>query len=131
MYVYIYIYICIYTCVFMYICSHICYTYVYLYTYIYIHSYIQAADDDDETLNTYQQIRQIIKTDGASALYRGLVPVMVGAAPESAIQLTVFELVQRFLGGNSVPPSEPGVWVLVLAGMCAGTAQVVGACLYS
>jgi hypothetical protein len=89
---------------------------------------IQASDDGDDkqNLNTWQTMKSIVETDGVSALYRGLVPVMVGAAPESAIQLTVFELAQNLLRKSAgMSPTDSSILVVTVAGMLAGTAQLI------
>ena len=87
---------------------------------------IQAADGATR-LNTLQTIKKIIDEEGFLALYNGLVPVMIGAAPESAIQLSMYEFVlstlkhaQHIDGLASVP-----VHLQAMAGSVAGIATIV------
>jgi hypothetical protein len=61
---------------------------------------IQMATDDAVKKNTFQTLQYIVKTEGVGALYRGIVPVVVGAAPESAVQLSVFEFMKSVLLGR-------------------------------
>jgi len=55
-------------------------------------------------------------------LYRGLLPQLMGVAPEKAIKLTVNDLVRDKLTDKkgNIP-----TWAEVLAGGCAGASQVV------
>ena len=61
---------------------------------------IQMATDDAVKKNTFQTLQYIVETEGVGALYRGIVPVVVGAAPESAVQLSVFEFMKSVLLGR-------------------------------
>ena len=66
---------------------------------------------------------KVVKNEGAFGLYRGLLPQLVGVAPEKAIKLTMNDLVRSLLR-NSVTgeltfPRE------VVAGGCAGASQVI------
>jgi len=79
-----------------------------------------TGGDGVEALNTFQMIQLIARTDGVPALYKGLLPVMVGSAPESAVQLTVFELSQKALRSL-----DGSILQVVAAGMIAGCAQLV------
>lgn len=54
-------------------------------------------------------------------LYRGLLPQIVGVAPEKAIKLTVNDFVRdKFTINGQVP-----LWAEVLAGGCGGASQVI------
>lgn len=55
-------------------------------------------------------------------LYRGLVPQLLGVAPEKAIKLTVNDLVRDKF---SVEGQQLALWSEVVAGACAGGSQVV------
>lgn len=54
-------------------------------------------------------------------LYRGLLPQIVGVAPEKAIKLTTNDFVRdRFTTDGVIP-----VWAEILAGGCGGASQVI------
>ena len=59
--------------------------------------------------------RQVVRFEGFSGLYRGLIPQLVGVAPEKAIKLTVNDLVRDKL--TSKQGTIP-IWAEVLAGGC-------------
>ena len=84
----------------------------------------QSGQDGEAALNTLETIQQIARDQGVGALYRGLIPVLVGSAPESAIQLTVFTFAAEALRGAH-PGAEKSLLLVSVAGMIAGTAQVV------
>uniref|UniRef100_A0A1B0FNV3 Mitochondrial solute carrier protein n=1 Tax=Glossina morsitans morsitans TaxID=37546 RepID=A0A1B0FNV3_GLOMM len=67
-------------------------------------------------------IFKVIRHEGFLGLYRGLLPQLMGVAPEKAIKLTVNDLVRDKLSDKqgTIP-----VWSEVLAGGCAGASQVV------
>jgi solute carrier family 25 aspartate/glutamate transporter 12/13 len=66
--------------------------------------------------------KKVIRHEGVSGLYRGLVPQLIGVAPEKAIKLTVNDLVRdKLTNKNGTIP----LWGEVLAGACAGGSQVV------
>jgi solute carrier family 25 aspartate/glutamate transporter 12/13 len=68
--------------------------------------------------------RQIIKYDGYRGLYRGLVPQLIGVAPEKAIKLVVNDFLRDLFGAESAD-GEVYFPLEVLAGMGAGASQVV------
>ncbi len=54
-------------------------------------------------------------------LYRGLLPQIVGVAPEKAIKLTMNDFVRdKFTTGGQIP-----LWAEIVAGGCGGASQVV------
>ena len=63
----------------------------------------------------------MVRFEGISGLYRGLVPQLVGVAPEKAIKLTVNDLVRDKL--TSKQGTIP-VWAEVLAGGCVSTSRL-------
>jgi len=68
--------------------------------------------------------KQIIKYDGYRGLYRGLVPQLIGVAPEKAIKLVVNDYLRDLFGVESAD-GEAYFPLEVLAGMGAGASQVV------
>uniref|UniRef100_A0A6B2EDA3 Putative mitochondrial solute carrier n=1 Tax=Phlebotomus kandelakii TaxID=1109342 RepID=A0A6B2EDA3_9DIPT len=71
--------------------------------------------------NSWDCFKKVIRHEGVLGLYRGLVPQLVGVAPEKAIKLTVNDLVRDKIGNNGVVP----LYGEVLAGACAGGSQVI------
>jgi solute carrier family 25 aspartate/glutamate transporter 12/13 len=73
--------------------------------------------------NSLDCAKKVIKNEGFLGLYSGVLPQLVGVAPEKAIKLTVNDLVRGKLtdksSGNIKLPSE------MLAGGTAGACQVV------
>jgi solute carrier family 25 aspartate/glutamate transporter 12/13 len=72
--------------------------------------------------NSWDCCKKVIRHEGILGLYRGLVPQLLGVAPEKAIKLTVNDLVRdKFTDkqGNIQLAAE------ILAGGCAGGSQVV------
>lgn len=72
--------------------------------------------------NSIDCFRKVIRHEGFFGLYRGLLPQLMGVAPEKAIKLTVNDLVRdKFYDkhGNIALMGE------VIAGACAGGSQVV------
>ncbi|XP_042206783.1 calcium-binding mitochondrial carrier protein Aralar1-like isoform X1 [Homarus americanus] len=72
--------------------------------------------------NSFDCFKKVIRHEGVMGLYRGLVPQLIGVAPEKAIKLTVNDLVRDKLTDKkgNIP-----LWGEVLAGSCAGGSQVV------
>ncbi|XP_022211011.2 calcium-binding mitochondrial carrier protein Aralar1 isoform X1 [Drosophila obscura] len=72
--------------------------------------------------NSWDCFKKVIRHEGALGLYRGLLPQLMGVAPEKAIKLTVNDLVRDKLTDKrgNIP-----VWSEILAGGCAGASQVV------
>jgi len=71
---------------------------------------------------------KVLRHEGFSGLYRGLLPQLMGVAPEKAIKLTMNDLVRDKLREASLPGSLPGdlpLWGEVLAGGAGGASQVM------
>lgn len=67
-------------------------------------------------------LKLVVRREGVRGLYHGLLPQMVGVAPEKAIKLTVNDLVRKYRGncdGSISLGSE------IVAGACAGASQVM------
>ncbi|CAF2974606.1 unnamed protein product [Rotaria socialis] len=71
--------------------------------------------------NSIDCFKKVIRHEGVFGLYRGLIPQLVGVAPEKAIKLTVNDFIRdRFtLADGTIP-----FWSEILAGGCAGASQV-------
>ncbi|XP_050543004.1 calcium-binding mitochondrial carrier protein Aralar1 [Daktulosphaira vitifoliae] len=72
--------------------------------------------------NSFDCFKKVIRHEGVFGLYRGLLPQLIGVAPEKAIKLTVNDLVKdkfRKENGDLTVSAE------VLAGACGGFSQVV------
>lgn len=73
--------------------------------------------------NSIDCFRKVVRNEGALGLYSGVLPQLVGVAPEKAIKLTVNDLVRGWFTdkktGNMPLPAE------ILAGGSAGACQVV------
>lgn len=71
--------------------------------------------------NSMDCFKKVIRHEGVFGLYRGLVPQLIGVAPEKAIKLTVNDLVRdKFRDKGGIP-----LYGEILAGGCAGGSQVV------
>ncbi|XP_073817169.1 calcium-binding mitochondrial carrier protein aralar1 isoform X8 [Musca autumnalis] len=72
--------------------------------------------------NSWDCFKKVIRHEGVLGLYRGLLPQLMGVAPEKAIKLTVNDLVRdKFTDKQGYIPK----WAEVMAGACAGGSQVV------
>ncbi|XP_055923163.1 calcium-binding mitochondrial carrier protein Aralar1 isoform X2 [Eupeodes corollae] len=72
--------------------------------------------------NSWDCFKKVIRHEGVLGLYRGLLPQLMGVAPEKAIKLTVNDFVRdKFTDKQGVIPR----YAEVLAGACAGASQVV------
>lgn len=69
-------------------------------------------------------LKKLIRNEGFRGLYSGMLPQMVGVAPEKAIKLTMNDLV-RGIGKKKSKDGQIGLGWEVLAGSVAGTCQVV------
>ncbi|XP_064549474.1 calcium-binding mitochondrial carrier protein Aralar1 isoform X1 [Drosophila montana] len=72
--------------------------------------------------NSWDCFKKVIRHEGILGLYRGLLPQLMGVAPEKAIKLTVNDFVRDNLTDKrgNIP-----VWAEVVAGACGGCAQVI------
>lgn len=72
--------------------------------------------------NSFDCFKKVIRHEGLFGLYRGLVPQLIGVAPEKAIKLTVNDFVRdKFMDKKGNIP----LWSEILAGACAGGSQVI------
>ncbi|CAH0605615.1 unnamed protein product [Chrysodeixis includens] len=72
--------------------------------------------------NSWDCFKKVIRHEGVFGLYRGLVPQLIGVAPEKAIKLTVNDLVRDKLSDKK---GNISLYAEILAGACAGGSQVV------
>lgn len=72
--------------------------------------------------NSFDCFKKVIRHEGVLGLYRGLVPQLMGVAPEKAIKLTVNDLVRDKFYDKKGNISLHGE---IIAGGCAGASQVV------
>ncbi|CAJ0605535.1 unnamed protein product [Cylicocyclus nassatus] len=71
--------------------------------------------------NSLDCFRKVVKYEGLLGLYRGLLPQIVGVAPEKAIKLTMNDFVRdKFTKEGKIPFAAE-----VFAGGCAGGSQVI------
>ncbi|KAH9868521.1 hypothetical protein J1614_007593 [Plenodomus biglobosus] len=73
--------------------------------------------------NSLDCAKKVIKNEGFKGLYSGVLPQLVGVAPEKAIKLTVNDLVRGKLTDKSTGNIK--FWHEMLAGGTAGACQVV------
>ncbi|XP_036322720.1 calcium-binding mitochondrial carrier protein Aralar1-like [Rhagoletis pomonella] len=72
--------------------------------------------------NSWDCFKKVIRHEGVLGLYRGLLPQLMGVAPEKAIKLTVNDFVRdKFTDKQGVIAG----WSEIMAGGCAGASQVV------
>uniref|UniRef100_A0A2A6BZC3 HLH domain-containing protein n=1 Tax=Pristionchus pacificus TaxID=54126 RepID=A0A2A6BZC3_PRIPA len=71
--------------------------------------------------NSLDCFRKVVKFEGLLGLYRGLLPQIVGVAPEKAIKLTMNDFMRdKFTQGGHIP-----LYGEIIAGACGGASQVV------
>jgi solute carrier family 25 (mitochondrial aspartate/glutamate transporter), member 12/13 len=77
--------------------------------------------------NSWDCAKKVIKNEGFLGLYSGVVPQLIGVAPEKAIKLTVNDLVRGHFSDKSGK-----IWIPheILAGGTAGACQVVCSLLF-
>jgi len=73
--------------------------------------------------NSIDCFRKVIRHEGPTGLYRGLVPQLMGVAPEKAIKLTMNDLVRDTIRKNN--DQRLPLIGEVIAGGCAGGSQVM------
>ena len=72
--------------------------------------------------NSFDCFKKVIRHEGATGLYRGLLPQLIGVCPEKAIKLTMNDLVRDKLSSVS---GDIEFWAEIIAGGCAGASQVM------
>lgn len=72
--------------------------------------------------NSIDCFQKVFRNEGIRGLYSGVLPQLVGVAPEKAIKLTVNDLVRTHFTGEG---GNIWLWHEVLAGATAGGCQVV------
>lgn len=77
--------------------------------------------------NSWDCFRKVIRNEGALGLYRGLLPQLVGVAPEKAIKLTVNDLMRSLLRSRDSSGSGGKLSLAgeMMSGGCAGASQVI------
>ncbi|KAI8916150.1 mitochondrial carrier domain-containing protein [Gorgonomyces haynaldii] len=73
--------------------------------------------------NSWDCFKKVIRNEGVTGLYSGLIPQLVGVAPEKAIKLTMNDLVRSNLKDRKT--GEIPLWGEILAGCTAGGSQVL------
>ncbi|XP_011335783.1 calcium-binding mitochondrial carrier protein Aralar1 isoform X5 [Ooceraea biroi] len=72
--------------------------------------------------NSIDCLQKVIRHEGFFGLYRGLMPQLMGVAPEKAIKLTVNDFVRdKFMDKNGNLP----MYGEIMSGACAGASQVI------
>ncbi|KAI1884841.1 hypothetical protein AGOR_G00213990 [Albula goreensis] len=72
--------------------------------------------------NSFDCAKKVLRYEGFFGFYRGLIPQLIGVAPEKAIKLTVNDFVRdKFTTKDDTIP----LFAEVLAGGCAGGSQVI------
>jgi len=73
--------------------------------------------------NSFDCFKKVVRHEGFRGLYRGLVPQLVGVAPEKAIKLTMNDLMRDKM--THFNDGKLPLWGEVLAGACGGGSQVM------
>ena len=73
--------------------------------------------------NSVDCFKKVVRNEGFFGLYRGLLPQLVGVAPEKAIKLTMNDTLRQALRGKDEP--KLALWKEIIAGSCAGGSQVM------
>ncbi|KAM6986943.1 electrogenic aspartate/glutamate antiporter SLC25A12, mitochondrial-like [Aplochiton taeniatus] len=72
--------------------------------------------------NSFDCAKKVLRYEGFFGFYRGLLPQLIGVAPEKAIKLTMNDLVRdKFTTEDNTIP----LFAEILAGACAGGSQVI------
>uniref|UniRef100_A0A3P9B0H3 Solute carrier family 25 member 12 n=1 Tax=Maylandia zebra TaxID=106582 RepID=A0A3P9B0H3_9CICH len=72
--------------------------------------------------NSFDCAKKVLRYEGFFGFYRGLVPQLIGVAPEKAIKLTVNDFVRdKFTEKDDTIP----LFAEIMAGGCAGASQVI------
>ncbi|KAL4805937.1 mitochondrial carrier domain-containing protein [Aspergillus unguis] len=72
--------------------------------------------------NSIDCARKVIRNEGFTGLYSGVIPQLIGVAPEKAIKLTVNDLARGFFSSEN---GKIKPWQEVISGGTAGACQVV------
>jgi solute carrier family 25 aspartate/glutamate transporter 12/13 len=72
--------------------------------------------------NSIDCFQKVIRNEGVRGLYSGVLPQLVGVAPEKAIKLTVNDLARKMLTDKN---GHIPLWAEMVAGGSAGGCQVV------
>jgi solute carrier family 25 aspartate/glutamate transporter 12/13 len=76
--------------------------------------------------NSFDCFLKTLRTEGFVGLYRGLLPQLVGVAPEKAIKLTVNDILRKaFTVSDSMGKDSIHISLELLSGGCAGACQVL------
>ena len=73
--------------------------------------------------NSFDCFKKVLRHEGFTGLYRGLVSQLVGVAPEKAIKLTMNDLVRDKM--THYNDGKLPLWGEILAGACGGGSQVM------
>ena len=73
--------------------------------------------------NSIDCAKKVVKNEGFTGLYSGVVPQLIGVAPEKAIKLTVNDLVRGAMTDKET--GQIATWAEIMAGGTAGGCQVV------
>jgi len=73
--------------------------------------------------NSFDCFKKVVRHEGFTGLYRGLVPQLLGVAPEKAIKLTMNDLARDKL--RQANNGELPIWAEMVAGGCGGASQVM------
>jgi len=73
--------------------------------------------------NSFDCFKKVIRHEGVTGLYRGLVPQLMGVAPEKAIKLTVNDLVRDMARDKKT--GQIHIAAEIVSGGCAGASQVM------
>jgi len=86
------------------------------------------CSDSHEKCGVLCQIQRVVKDEGIGGLYKGVVPVLIGSAPETAIQLTVYDIASttiRNIENIQQSVSTMPMHLQALAGGLAGMSTVI------
>ncbi|KAJ8324387.1 hypothetical protein BDV3_005152 [Batrachochytrium dendrobatidis] len=73
--------------------------------------------------NGWDCFKKVVRNEGVGGLYSGLLPQLVGVAPEKAIKLTMNDLIRAKLRDRKT--GDLPLWAEIVAGCSAGGSQVL------
>ena len=73
--------------------------------------------------NSFDCFKKVLRHEGVTGLYRGIVPQLMGVAPEKAITLTVNDFLRDHVQDKRT--GHISFFGEILAGGCAGASQVM------